>query len=149
MSSSEPIQHTVDHPAPVQLDRALGPWMATAVVVGNVIGSGIFKKPGTIAADSGNLPLILGVWCLAGGLCLIGRTLDRGIVRYAASRWRDFTSTFAKPTVDSLRSFMAGPNWCWPRPASMGALAVAFVDSFSLSIGWSPSELFQAAWRAL
>ena len=34
--------------------RALGPGMAIAVVVGNVIGSGIYAKPGQIAADAGD-----------------------------------------------------------------------------------------------
>ena len=34
--------------------RALGPGMAMAVVVGNVIGSGIYVKPGGIARDAGD-----------------------------------------------------------------------------------------------
>ncbi|MEQ8787650.1 MAG: amino acid permease [Pirellulaceae bacterium] len=55
-----------------KLHRALGPAMATAVVVGNVIGSGIFLKPGTIAADAGNFPLIISVWVAGGVLCILG-----------------------------------------------------------------------------
>ncbi len=62
-------QHNT-HPA--QLRRALGPYMAIAVVVGNVIGSGIFLKPGNIAAYSSNFSLILGVWAGAGVLCILG-----------------------------------------------------------------------------
>ena len=57
---------------PTSLLRALGPWFATAVVVGNVIGSGIFLKPGNIAAEGGQFTLILGVWILGGVLCFLG-----------------------------------------------------------------------------
>ena len=33
------------------LPRVLGPWMAGAIVVGCVIGSGVFKKAAPIARD--------------------------------------------------------------------------------------------------
>ena len=36
-------------PAATKLPRVLGPWMATAIVIGTVIGSGVFKKPQTVA----------------------------------------------------------------------------------------------------
>ena len=32
-----------------KLDRVLGPWTATAIVIGTVIGSGVFKKPAVVA----------------------------------------------------------------------------------------------------
>ena len=51
------------------LRRALGPYMALAVVVGNVIGAGIFLKPGNIAAECGSFPVIISVWILGGVLC--------------------------------------------------------------------------------
>ncbi len=41
------------------LVRALGPGMAIAMVVGNVIGTGIFAKPVEIAPVAGNVPLNL------------------------------------------------------------------------------------------
>jgi len=56
----------------VGLKRSLGPGIAIAVVVGNVIGSGIFLKPGTIAADGGRFDLIILVWVFGGLLCLLG-----------------------------------------------------------------------------
>src|SRR5262245_36311760 len=41
-----------DSPTPQPgLVRALGPLMATAIVVGTVIGSGVFKKPQAVAAN--------------------------------------------------------------------------------------------------
>ena len=54
------------------LARVLGPRIATAIVVGTVIGSGIFFKPGTIAANVGDFRTIIGVWLFGGLLCLLG-----------------------------------------------------------------------------
>ena len=44
MSSTPPVRKP-------GLERALGPFMATAIVVGTVIGSGVFKKPATVALN--------------------------------------------------------------------------------------------------
>ena len=56
----------------VSLLRALGPGMAVAIVVGNVIGSGIFATPGGIAADGLGFPLIISAWVTGGVLSLLG-----------------------------------------------------------------------------
>jgi len=42
------------------------------LVIGGVIGSGIFRKPGVMAAQVGSPELLLGVWVLAGVLTLFG-----------------------------------------------------------------------------
>jgi len=42
------------------------------IVVGGVIGSGIFRKPGVMAGQVGSTEILLGVWILAGVLTLIG-----------------------------------------------------------------------------
>ena len=55
-----------------RLVRALGPRIAIAVVVGNVIGSGIFLKPGAIADATGDFRLILAMWITGGILCILG-----------------------------------------------------------------------------
>jgi APA family basic amino acid/polyamine antiporter len=44
----------------------------TMLVVGSVIGSGIFRKPGVMAAEVGSPTLLLGVWVLAGVITLFG-----------------------------------------------------------------------------
>src|SRR5215470_14928534 len=50
-----------------QLLRVLGFSFGLAVIIGNTIGAGILKGPGTIAAQLPNTWLFLAVW-LAGGL---------------------------------------------------------------------------------
>jgi APA family basic amino acid/polyamine antiporter len=42
------------------------------LVAGGVIGSGIFRKPGVMAAQVGSPELLLGVWVLAGVVSLLG-----------------------------------------------------------------------------
>ena len=63
MNSDEKVSSSgLDISNPAKLKRALGLKMGLAVVVGNVIGSGIFLKPGAIAAESGQFGLIISVW---------------------------------------------------------------------------------------
>src|SRR2546423_11568659 len=59
-------------PDPPRLIPALGIFSATMLVAGGVIGSGIFRKPGVMAAQIGSAEVLLGVWLLAGGISLLG-----------------------------------------------------------------------------
>jgi APA family basic amino acid/polyamine antiporter len=61
----------------VGLLPSLGLFTTTMIVVGAVIGSGIFRKPGVMAGDLvshgvGSPELLLGVWALAGLITLFG-----------------------------------------------------------------------------
>src|SRR5689334_5868224 len=51
---------------------SLGLFTTTMMVVGGVIGSGIFKKPAVMAAQLGSPELLLGVWLLGGIITLFG-----------------------------------------------------------------------------
>src|SRR5262245_53363156 len=51
---------------------ALGLFGTTMMVAGGVIGSGIFRKPGVMAAQVGSPEVLLGVWLLAGIITLFG-----------------------------------------------------------------------------
>lgn len=50
----------------------LGLITTTAIVVGAVVGSGIFKKPAFMALHLGSPELLIGIWVLAGILTLFG-----------------------------------------------------------------------------
>ncbi|MGE0703323.1 MAG: APC family permease [Vicinamibacterales bacterium] len=60
---------------PPTLDRRLGTLSATALVVSNMIGVGIFTTTGFLAGDLGQPSLVMGIWivgallALAGALC--------------------------------------------------------------------------------
>lgn len=50
----------------------IGLHTATSVVVGSIIGSGIFMKPATMAGQTGWAPMLIGVWLAAGLISLCG-----------------------------------------------------------------------------
>src|SRR5437667_6342129 len=56
----------------VELKRVLGPWAAASMVVGTVIGSGIFLVPKTMIRNVGSLDAVYAVWVVGGLLSLAG-----------------------------------------------------------------------------
>jgi len=59
--------------APAQLRRILGLWDLVAMIIGTVIGSGIFLVPGAVLRAVGNsVPVALMVWLTGGILSLLG-----------------------------------------------------------------------------
>ena len=57
-------------PRTPSLLRQLGVVSATALVVSNMIGTGVFTTTGFLAGDLGNAPLLLGIW-LVGAICAL------------------------------------------------------------------------------
>jgi len=55
-----------------KLVPTLGLFSATMLVAGGVIGSGIFRKPGVMAAQVGSPELLLMIWLVAGFVSLLG-----------------------------------------------------------------------------
>jgi APA family basic amino acid/polyamine antiporter len=52
--------------------RALGPWAAGSIVVGTIIGTGIFLKTTVMAQVGGSAAWVLAAWAVAGALSLFG-----------------------------------------------------------------------------
>src|SRR5437016_14037388 len=63
---------TPHRPATNGLIPSLGLFTTITLVIGGVIGSGIFRKPGLMASLLGSPELLLGVWVLAGVITLFG-----------------------------------------------------------------------------
>jgi APA family basic amino acid/polyamine antiporter len=59
-------------PAQPSLRRALGLWSAVSIVVGTVIGSGIFLVPKRMIAETGDTGTMFTVWIVGGLLTLFG-----------------------------------------------------------------------------
>jgi len=55
-----------------QLQKTIGLWSASSIVIGCVIGSGIFMKPATMAGQLGSPYLLIIVWIVAGFISLFG-----------------------------------------------------------------------------
>jgi APA family basic amino acid/polyamine antiporter len=58
------------------LQRKLGTWACISIVVGSVIGSAIFMKPATMAAQLGSPWLLLTVWIAAGIISIFGGMIN-------------------------------------------------------------------------
>lgn len=75
-----------------KLKRSLGLWMATALVIGNMVGSGIFLLPAALAADSGPVSVVAfamtGIGAVALGLVfgVLGGAIPRTGGPYAYAR---------------------------------------------------------------
>src|ERR1700754_2490758 len=81
-----------------KLKRSMGLWMATALVVGNMIGSGVFLLPASLAGTAGPVSLLGWIFTGAGAMLLalvfanLGRALPRtgGPYAYARRAFGDF-----------------------------------------------------------
>ncbi len=62
----------MDKARQTELKRDLGPWAAASIVVGTVIGSGIFLVPRTMVNKVGTAELVAAVWVVGGMLSLAG-----------------------------------------------------------------------------
>src|SRR5216683_6875823 len=72
MSPTE--KHLLSSPdaAATGLARRLGPFDATMIVMGGIIGSGIFINPYVVARQVHSASLILGAWIAGGAIALLG-----------------------------------------------------------------------------
>ena len=74
LSNQQPILHLDEKskvPQPHELKKILGVAFGIALVVGNVIGAGILRNPGTVAQYLQNYWLIMGCWVFGGIYVLI------------------------------------------------------------------------------
>ena len=118
--------HPTEHPERSYLVRGPGLWSATAVVIGDTIGSGIFLVSSDMARVSGSATLVFAAWIL-GGL----------IVLFCAFCYAELGAAFPKaggPYVYLNRGL--GPLWGFlfgwmssflERPVAMATLAAGFL----------------------
>jgi amino acid transporter len=121
-----------------ELPRRLGLWSAVAVVVGSIIGSGIFRSPAGIAQRlPGPLPM-LSVW-VVGGLFAMCGALTLAELASALPRTGG-VYVFLREGWGRLVAFLFG----WSelvviRAASLGAVAMTFSEYFLRVLGYDPS----------
>lgn len=102
--------------------------MSTAVVVGGVIGSGIFAKPGEIAASCGDFRIILPAWIVGGLISLWGTLCFAELATMLPQAGGIYV--YLREAYGNLTAFLFGfSEFLFGRPASIGALAM-----FSASI---------------
>lgn len=120
-----------------ELVRVLGLGIAIAMVVGNTIGSGIFLKPGKIAADAGSFPMILSGWIVGGLVCLLGALCFAELAAMlprAGGIYVYLREAYGRPVA-----FLFGwSEFFFGTPASCGALSVAIVSTLSVLLNPPP-----------
>ncbi len=112
------------------LVRVLGPVMATAIVVGTVIGSGVFKKPHAIARAVPESGLVALVWIAGGVLVLLGALAYAEVAVLYPRAGGNYV--FLREGYGRLAGFLWGWVEFWIiRSASLAALATVFTESLN------------------
>src|ERR671923_2314132 len=106
-----------------KLKRSMGLWMATALVVGNMVGSGVFLLPATLAGAAGPVSMLGWLFTGAGAILLalvfanLGRALPRTGGPYA----------YTKRAFGDFAGFWTAWGYWIAIWAGNAAIAVAFV----------------------
>ena len=119
---------------PASLDRSVGIWGGAAIMVGIMIGSGIFRTPTSIAGEMGHPLLILSLWLVGGAICLCGA------ITYAELGTMFPRSggiyVFLKEGFGPWAAFVFG--WAYlviTQPMALGAMAMVFAEHLNLLLG--------------
>jgi APA family basic amino acid/polyamine antiporter len=112
------------------LPRSLGLWAAIAVVVSNVIGSGIFTTSGFLAQDLGDPSLLLFSWILGGVLAMAGALTYGELGARIPKAGGEYV--FLREGYGPLPAFLTGWASFWAGfSAPIAAAAIAFVEHLS------------------
>jgi amino acid transporter len=104
--------------------------MATAVVIGTVIGSGIFQKPQRVAENVPYFGLVALVWILGGLLAVLGSLAYAEVAVLYPRAGGNYV--FLREGYGRLAAFLWGWVEFWIiRSASLAALATLFTKSFT------------------
>jgi basic amino acid/polyamine antiporter, APA family len=130
-----PLETPVTDDQPIErLPRVLGPWMATAIIVGVVIGSGIFKKPHQVAQNIPETGLALLAWILCGILTIMGALIIAEIATLYPRAGGVYV--FLREALGRWAGFLWGWVEFWIiRSASIAALSSMFIDQFHDVVG--------------
>ncbi|MCC7195353.1 MAG: amino acid permease [Gemmatimonadaceae bacterium] len=111
------------------LQRRLGLWSATAVVIGSTIGSGIFRSPAGIADKLPGPGPLLAVWVVGGIFALCG-ALTLAEIATAMPRTGG-VYVFCREGWGRLAGFLFGwGQLVMIRAASLGAISITFAEYF-------------------
>ncbi|HET7561961.1 MAG TPA: amino acid permease [Rhodanobacteraceae bacterium] len=111
---------------PRQLPRKLGLVTGMAVVVGIIIGSGIFRVPSGIAADTGNLTGIALVWILGGVIALFGALSIAELAAMYPAAGGPYV--YLREAYGRPLAFLFGWMWLLTTPISWAAQSLMFAE---------------------
>jgi amino acid transporter len=113
-------------PAARTLARQLGVWSAAAIVVGSMIGSGIFRVPSVTAGHVGAPGAMMLVWLVGGLVALCGAlTLAELAALYPRAGG---LYVYIHEAYGALPAFLVGWLFLVIAPVSIGAVALVFAE---------------------
>ncbi|MBT6848615.1 MAG: amino acid permease, partial [Planctomycetaceae bacterium] len=116
------------------LVKALGKWSAMALVVGAVIGSGIFAKPGANAMVGNSVGLIMVAWTVGGIITVIGGVCLAELALMMPKAGG--TYVYIRQAYGRIPAFLAGWNESvFFQSCGNSALAIFFVINLSSLLG--------------
>jgi APA family basic amino acid/polyamine antiporter len=124
------------------LPRRIGFWGGSAIMVGIIIGSGIFQTPPIIAGQMGSPALILGLWVVGGVLSLFGALVYAELAAMFPRSGGIYV--YLNEGLGSRVAFTFG--WTYlllSKPFAAAAISITFADHVNALFGtsWNPQAL--------
>lgn len=129
----------MDQPPAEGLERVIGFWGGFALIVGITIGSGVFRKPYTLAVDVGDPVSILGLWVGFGLVSLFGALAIAELSSMLPHTGGVYV--YLRAAYGDAAAFAFG--WLYllvATPAAIGALAVFFAELLLGLLGRDPGQ---------
>jgi basic amino acid/polyamine antiporter, APA family len=121
------------------LPRRLGFWTAIAVVVGDVIGSGIFRVPAAVASEVGSVGGVMLIWVLGGVITLCGAL---SLAELAAAMPRaGGVFVYLRETFGPGVAFLFGWTILLAEPAASAAIALVFAEYLGRLVPLTPTGI--------
>lgn len=122
---------------PQQLNRSLGLGMVVVVVIGNIIGSGVYKKVAPMAAELHSSGWVLICWVLGGIISLFGALCNAEVAGLLADTGGEYV--YYKKIYNRFFAFMFGWSlFVVIETAAISSLAYVFAESLSSIVHLPP-----------
>ena len=116
---------TLKLPSQAELKRDLGVWSAAAIVVGTVIGSGIFLVPSSMIKNVGSPMMLFAVWIFGGMLTLFGALSYAELAAALPQAGGEYV--YLREAYGPLWGFLYGWTQMWvAKSGSIATLATGF-----------------------
>lgn len=120
-----------------QLNRSLGLRLVIVVVIGNIIGSGVYKKVAPMAAELHSSGWILICWILGGIISLFGALSNAEVAGLLADTGGEYS--YYKKIYNRFFAFMFGWSlFVVIQTAAISSLAYVFAQSFNSIVSFTP-----------
>ena len=125
-----------------QLNRTLGLRLAIVIVIGNIIGSGIYKKVAPMAAELNSPGWVLICWVLGGLITMMGALSNAEIASMLADTGGEYA--YYKKIYGRFFSFLYGwSNFAAIKTAAIASIAYVFAQSLGSIITLKPYKYWR------